>query len=44
VVAAGDVIEFVAKIAIATVEVDMKEQLGKRDEPDQSHALSKKGE
>ncbi len=38
VIAAGNVVELVAEVAVAVVEVDMEEQLGECDEPDDQHA------
>ena len=37
-IAAGDVVKFIAKVAIAIIEVDMKKKFGEGDGPDESHA------
>jgi len=42
VVAARHVIEFIAKVSVAIVEVDMEEQLGESDKPDKRHAAGQK--
>lgn len=41
VIAADDVIELVAKVAVAVVEVDVEEQLCEADGPDDGYAFSK---
>jgi hypothetical protein len=37
-VAAGDVIELIAKVSVAIVEIDVEEQLSGRDGADDCHA------
>jgi hypothetical protein len=44
VIAAGDVVELIAKVAVAVVEVDVEEQFGESDGPDDGHALSQEAE
>jgi hypothetical protein len=41
-VAASDVVEFVAEVAVAIIEIDMEKQFGHRDGPDERHATSEK--
>ena len=43
VIAARHVIELVAKVAVAVVEVNMEEEFGKRDRPDDRHTKSEEG-
>ena len=37
-IAAGDVVELIAKVAVAMVEVYVEEEFGKGDQPDDRHA------
>ena len=40
VVAADNVVELIAKVAVAIVEVDVKDELGEREKPDQEHGVA----
>src|SRR5215469_3999684 len=42
VIAAGDIVKFIPEIAVAIVEVEMKEELGQRYGPDDRHAGSER--
>jgi hypothetical protein len=43
VIAAGNVIELVAEVAVAVVVVDVKDKLGEGEEPDEGHAGGERG-